>query len=154
LKRIAIADVSEYRLSLAKTMGADLVFNPSMRDEREQAFAAIEGGPELVVLATGSSAAFEDGMRVVAKGGTVLMFGVPPKDSTATLGLDRIFLKGTTLITSYASTEKETAAALEMLADKRIDVSDMITHRFPLEKAADAFAVASQQQCMKALVTN
>jgi L-iditol 2-dehydrogenase len=154
LKKVAIADVSDYRLSLAKKLGADLAFNPSMRDEREQAFASIEGGPELVVLATGSSAAFEDGMRCVAKGGTVLLFGVPPKDATATLALDRTFLKGTTVVTSYASTEKETAAALEMLAERRIEVADMVTHRFPLEKTGDAFAVASQQQCMKALVTN
>ncbi len=66
----------------------------------------------------------------------------------------RFFLNGTRLVTSYAASERETAAALALLAERRIGVADMITHRFPLERTADAFAVASQQQCMKALVTN
>jgi L-iditol 2-dehydrogenase len=154
VKSVAIADVSDYRIGLAKKMGADITFNPASEAQRQQALDALGGGPELVVLATGSSAAFEDGTKAVAKGGTVLLFGAPRKDAVATLGLARMFLNGTRLLTSYASTERETSAALEMLDRREIDVSDMITHRFPLERSADAFAVASQQQCMKALVTN
>ncbi len=83
-----------------------------------------------------------------------MLFGAPRKDAVASLGLAHMFLNGTRIITSYASSEKETSAALRMLDERRIDVSDMITHRFPLERSADAFAVASQQQCMKALVTD
>ena len=153
LKNIGIADVSEYRISLARNMGAEVTFNPTKEGERERALAALGGGPELVVIATGSSAALEDGLKVVARGGTVLLFGAPRKDASATLGMARFFLNGTTLVTSYASTEKETRAALSMLDERKIEVSDMITHRFPLESSPEAFAVASQQQCMKALVT-
>ena len=154
VKTVAIADVSDYRIQLAMKMGADITFNPSSETQRKEALATLGGGPELVVLATGSGAAFEDGAKVVAKGGTVLLFGAPRKDAVASLGLAHMFLNGTSLLTSYASTERETSAALVMLDRREIDVSDMITHRFPLERSADAFAVASQQQCMKALVTN
>ncbi len=154
VRTVGIADVSEYRISQALRMGADVTFNPANEGERERALASFEGGPELVVLATGSSAAFEDGMRVVARGGTVLLFGAPRKDAVARLEMAGFFLNGTRLLTSYASTEKETAAALVMLEARRIEVADMITHRFPLEMSADAFAVASQQQCVKALVTD
>ena len=76
------------------------------------------------------------------------------KDSTATIEMSRFFLNGTRLVTSYAAGERETSAALAMLVEHRIEVGDMITHRFPLERTAEAFAAASQQQCMKALVTN
>lgn len=154
VKRVGISDVSEYRVSLAKRMGAEIAFNPTVEGERERALGEFSEGPELVVLATGSSAAFEDGMRSVARGGTVLLFGAPRKDAVARLEMARFFLNGTRLVTSYASSERETSAALAILAQRRIEVADMITHRFPLERTADAFEVASQQQCMKALVTN
>jgi len=153
VERVGISDVSEYRVSLARRLGAQIAFNPTREGEREGALAALGGGPELVVLATGSPAALEDALACVARGGTVLLFGAPRKDAVARLEMARLFLNGTRLVTSYAASERDTAAATAMLAERRIEVSEMITHRFPLERSADAFAVASQQQCMKALVT-
>jgi threonine dehydrogenase-like Zn-dependent dehydrogenase len=41
---------------------------------------------------------------------------------------------------------------MKLLAEKRIHVSDLITHRFPLERSEEAFAVAAEQMCMKALI--
>ncbi len=154
VKKVGIADVSEYRISLAGRMGADVSFNPGSEEERARALEAFDGGPEVVVLATGSGAALEDGLRVVAKGGTVLLFGAPRRDSVARLEMAAFFLNGTRLVASYASTERETAAALALLVEGKVQVSDMITHRFPLERSADAFAVASEQRCMKALITS
>jgi L-iditol 2-dehydrogenase len=154
VKKVGISDVSEYRVALARRMGADVAFNPTVEGDRERALGALGGAPELVVLATGSSAALEDGFRSVARGGTVLLFGAPRKDAVARLEMAHFFLNGTRLVTSYAASERETSAALALLADRKIQVADMITHRFPLERTSDAFAVASQQQCMKALVTN
>jgi L-iditol 2-dehydrogenase len=152
VRRVGIADVSDYRLDLAARMGADVWFNPGRAEERTKALGSFEGGPQLVVLATGSGAALEDGLAVVAKGGTVLLFGGPRRDAVARLEMARFFLNGTRLVSSYAATEKETTAALDMLARGSVEVADMITHRFPLEKSADAFAVASEQKCMKALI--
>jgi L-iditol 2-dehydrogenase len=92
-------------------------------------------------------------MKVVAKGGTVLLFGAPKKDAKATIDIAHLFLNGTKLVTSYAATEVETAGALKLLAEGTLVVEDLITHRFPLSRTGEAFAVADQQQCMKALVT-
>ncbi len=78
VKKVAISDVSEYRVALAKRMGADVAFNPSVEGDRERALGAFEGGPELVVLATGSSAAFEDG----AQDGREGRDGVPLRRAT------------------------------------------------------------------------
>jgi L-iditol 2-dehydrogenase len=151
-KKVVISDISAYRLDLARRMGADGTFDASDPADREKALAAFQGGPELVILATGSAAAFEDAVRTVSKGGTVLLFGAPKKDAKATIDIARLFLNGTRIVTSYAATESETKAALELLAGRKVNVSDMITHRFPLGRSAEAFAIADQQQCMKALI--
>ena len=111
-------------------------------------------GPELVVVATASTAAFEDAAKLAARGGTVLLFGAPKRGATATIDLARLFLNGTSIVTSYASSERETQIASKLLADKAILVSDLVTHRFPLAESEQAFAAAAQQQCMKALITN
>ncbi len=153
LERVGVADVSEYRLSLAGDMGADFTFDPAADPERrEKALNHLEGGPDLVVVATASTAALEEAVRVIGRAGTVLLFGAPKKGATATIDTARLFLSGTRLITSYAAYETETAEAMKLLAEKRIQVSDMITHRFPLERSAEAFAVAAEQRCMKALI--
>jgi L-iditol 2-dehydrogenase len=150
--RASIADVSDYRLSVAAGMGADVTFNVGDEGQRERARRSLDYAPELVVLATGSASALEDAMNVVGRAGTVLLFGAPRKDATATINAAHLFLNGTKLVTSYAATERETNEALRLLAEKKIQVMDMVTHRFPLAAAADAFAVAERQQCMKALI--
>jgi L-iditol 2-dehydrogenase len=153
-KTVIVADVSEYRLGLAADMGAEGTFNVSNASERNDVLAFLKGGPELVVLATGSSAALEDALSVVGKGGTVLLFGAPKKNSRASIDTARFFLNGTKLVTSYAATETETAEAMKLLSDGTVEVMDLITHRFPLEQTEEAFAVAGEQKCMKALITD
>jgi L-iditol 2-dehydrogenase len=155
VEKIAVGDVSEYRVSFSRKVGCEHTFNPLKPAEKERVVSeAMPNGPELVIAATASSVAFEDAARTVALGGTVLLFGAPKKGATGTIDLARLFLNGTKIVTSYASSEKETQAAMDLLAHHSISVSDLITHRFPLEATEQAFATAAQQQCMKALITD
>jgi len=153
VEEVGVADVSEYRLTLAEKMGANFVFDPSKPQEsREQAMGHLSGGPELVIVATASMSALEDALRGVARAGTVLLFGAPKRGAAATIDAAHLFLNGTKLVTSYAAYETETSEAMKLLAERKVNVSDLITHRFPLERSGEAFAVAAEQRCMKALV--
>ena len=126
---------------------------PRDQEDKEKVVrGAMPDGPELVVVATASAAAFEDATRLAARGGTVLLFGAPKRGATGTIDLAHLFLNGTSVVTSYASSERETHAATKLLADKALTVTDLITHRFPLADSERAFAAAGQQQCMKALI--
>jgi L-iditol 2-dehydrogenase len=140
VKMVAIGDVSDYRNEFSRKIGCELVFNPSSRDGETSVIGAIPGGPELVVVATASSTAFEDATRLVGRGGTI--------------DLARLFLNGTSVVTSYASSEVETRAATKMLSEGSVRVSDLVTHRFSLGESEKAFAAAAEQRCMKALITN
>ncbi|MDA4118501.1 MAG: alcohol dehydrogenase catalytic domain-containing protein [Thaumarchaeota archaeon] len=153
VEKVAVGDVSEYRNSFSRKVGCEYTFNPVNKGEKEKAIAeAMPGGPELVVVATASTAAFEDATKTVARGGRVLLFGAPKRGATVTIDLAHFFLNGTSIVTSYASSEKETQASMKLLADRSIAVSDLITHRFPLAETEKAFAAAGEQQCMKALI--
>jgi L-iditol 2-dehydrogenase len=155
VQKVAIGDVSEYRNSFSRKVGCELVFDPSNKEEKERVLrGSMPGGPELVVVATASVSALEDATRVAARGGTVLLFGAPKRGATGTIDLAHLFLNGTWLVTSYASSERETQAATRLLSEKAISVTDLVTHRFPLSQSEQAFAAAGQQQCMKALITD
>jgi len=131
------------------------VFNTADQEEKEGVLrGAMPDGPELVVVATASTAAFVDATKLAARGGRVLLFGAPKKGATGTIDLAQLFLNGTSIVTSYASSERETAAATKLLADGSISVSDLVTHRFPLEQSEEAFAAAADQACMKALIVD
>jgi len=153
-RKIAVADLSEYRLSVASKLGAS-VFDPRREDERRSALELFGGqSPEIAILATGSSSALTDAMRVVSGGGMILLFGAPPKGSKATLDLSRYFLNGVTIRPSYSTSEKETALAVKMLENGAVNVSKLVTHRFDLKEAPEAFKVAREQRCVKALVNS
>jgi L-iditol 2-dehydrogenase len=153
VRRIAVGDVSDYRNSFSRKVGCEVVFNPANREEKERVLrGAMPDGPELVVVATASTAAFEDATKLAARGGTVLLFGAPKKGATGTIDLAHLFLNGTSVVTSYASSEKETQAATKLLSEGSLSVSDLVTHRFPLAESGRAFDAAAQQQCMKALI--
>jgi len=152
--KVAVGDVSEYRNSFSRKVGCELVFDAADQEDKARVVGrAMPDGPEVVVVATASTAAFEEATKVAARGGTVLLFGAPKRGATGTVDLARLFLNGTSVVTSYASSERETQAATKLLASRSVKVKDLVTHRFPLEESEKAFAAAAQQQCMKALIT-
>jgi L-iditol 2-dehydrogenase len=153
-ERVGVADPSNYRLSFARKLGATSVFDPTKEADTDRALRSFgELGPEIAIVATGSSRAFADAIRSVAPGGRVLMFGAPPKGSSLQLSLPDYFLRGITIVSSYSTSEKETSLALEMLRRRNPKVSHLITHRFTLSQTPEAFRVAQDQKCMKALVS-
>jgi L-iditol 2-dehydrogenase len=152
VQKLAVGDPSEYRRSFSRKLGAPLVFDPANREDTDALRGAMPDGPDLIVVATASTAAFVDATMLAARGGTVLLFGAPKRGAAATVDLAHLFLNGTTVVTSYASSERETQAATKLLADGSVSVSDLITHRFPLSETERAFAAAGEQQCMKALI--
>jgi threonine dehydrogenase-like Zn-dependent dehydrogenase len=70
------------------------------------------------------------------------LFGAPPRGALLSLDISRLFLRETTLQSSYSTSELEMRMALELVEQKRIDTTQTITHRFPLNRLLDAFHVA------------
>jgi L-iditol 2-dehydrogenase len=147
-----VADTSEYRRMFASQAGAEYAFDPRVKEEKVEALDSLGGKPEVAIVATGSTAAFTDAIETVSKGGRVLIFGSPPQGSKASIELPTVFLKGLTILSSYSTSEVETNIALKMLSERKIDLQDLITHRFSLDEAVKAFDVAMDQKCIKAIV--
>jgi 2-desacetyl-2-hydroxyethyl bacteriochlorophyllide A dehydrogenase len=136
--RLDMLDRNPARFDLARRLAADRVAAAADELDRPQ-------GWDVVIDATGSVPAIEDGLRRVIRGGTFLMFGVAAIDAVATFSPFRIYKDEIKIIGSMAvlnSFER----ALTLLVKGVIDCEAMITHRFPLDgylAAIDTFRLGS-----------
>jgi len=150
--RVMITDLIRNRLDLALELGADYAVDPSTTDlalALEQAF-----GPQradVILECVGVAATARDAVRVARKGTRIVLAGVFEEEVPINLGLvqDReLELVGALM---YAGDDFSTA--LELVRDGRVKVEPVITHRFPLEQAAEAFATADdRREALKVLV--
>lgn len=144
--RIFVVGISEFRLQLMKKFKPDFIINASTRDPEEIILGATDGeGVDCVLEMSGSEAAIHHGFKVVRNGGLFTAFGIPAKSIQLDFASE-IILKGIKIIAIHGRRMFETWEEMAgLLNSSRLDVSPVITHRFPMEK----FEVA-----MKLLITH
>jgi len=142
--RILATDVHPWRLEAARRFGADEAF-PAGEDVPLRVREATGGRlADRVLVCTGATAAVNQAMRLVADGGTVLFFGAPEQGGRAEIPFPEIWRREIALQTSYGAAPADLAAALELIRARRVPVAEMVTHRFPLARIAEAFAAVAR----------
>lgn len=153
-RRIIATDISRFRLDAARRSGADAALDA--RDYSPAKLRELNDGrlADLVIICAGANAAFEQGLRSVERGGTVLVFSAAPKDAVLPVSTNEIFWRNeVTVMSSYAGSHGDHVEALEKISSRKIDVCDMITHRFPLTETGKGFKlVAEAQDSIKVII--
>ena len=150
------ADPSPLRRTAAGRRGADATVDPRNAEKVRQLVQLATGGRgvDLAVVATSAPSAVPLAVSVVRRGGTVNLFGLPEAGSHLEEDLQELYLRGIKIIPTYATTERDIAEVHSLLAAKRFEVRDLVTHRFPLDKLPDAFQLAAQpEKALKVIVT-
>ncbi|MEU6355900.1 L-idonate 5-dehydrogenase [Streptomyces sp. NPDC047072] len=130
---VIAADLASSSLAVAKAMGADETRDLS-------GGASLPEDVDVVFEASGAPAALGPVLRATARGGTVVQVGNLPGAAVPSV-LGDLVTREITWIGSYRFVE-EIDEALRALRDG-LDVRPLITHRFPLERAEEALAVAA-----------
>jgi threonine dehydrogenase-like Zn-dependent dehydrogenase len=96
----------------------------------------------------------EQTIRFVRKGGTILLFGVPPKEAKVSFPAFTVFEKGLYIVSSYTSV-RNSIQAVGLLETGRLDVAPLISHRLPLEQFTQGIDFLEQgtDDVMKVLIT-
>lgn len=151
--RIIATDIDAFRLDAAKKFGADYSVN-AKENVPEQIIRHNDGRlADLVVIATGAPAAVQQGLRSVHDGGTILFFAPTQPGSDIPFPLYDLWNKQITMVSTYAGSPKDIELAIDCLAQKRLAVTDMITHKLPLEETAKGFQlVAHAQNSIKVII--
>ncbi len=144
-------------VQLARIAGAKAVVVTEPLGHRLEAarrFGAVEwtrGQPvDVAFECAGADAAVDDAVDAVRPGGRVVLVGIPDDDKT-TFKASVARRKGLTIKLSRRM--KHTyPRAIELVASGQVDVRSLVTHTYPLEKAAEAFATAQRREGHKVII--
>jgi 2-desacetyl-2-hydroxyethyl bacteriochlorophyllide A dehydrogenase len=140
VRRLIALELLPERRAAAQRMGATYVLDPGADDPVERVAALTGGlGADLVVEAVGEPETLAGCIGLLRRGGTILAFGVPHQ-SRYDLPFGELFFREGQIITSVGpNVAVDFPIAVEMIAQGRLDVTPLITHRFPLSRAQEAF---------------
>ncbi|GBC72834.1 Sorbitol dehydrogenase [archaeon HR04] len=154
--KVIAVDVNDFRLDFANRVGADISVNANRDDPVQIARDATEQrGVDIAIVATGNVNAVHTALRMVRRGGKVVLFGVPSKGTTIQLDLNHLFNNEIKIVPSLAASDHDTREAFNLIASRRIDIARIITHRFRLDDAINAIECAHRaSDAMKVIVTD
>ncbi len=151
--KIFATDMSRCRLEKAKEFGADVAILAT--DNVAEAIRSNNGGclADQVIVSVGSRPAAQTGLSCVAEGGTVLMFAVPNPGETIPIDFNPFWRNDMTIKTCYGAAPLDNLQAIELLSNRTVKVTDMITHRFGIDQIQEAFTIGTQpDKCLKVIV--
>ncbi len=149
------ADLSAHRRAIATPTSVDVACDVRDGGLPKEVDRATQGrGVDVAVVATGDPAAIRSGAEMVRRGGSLNLMGLPAPGSRLDYDLQQLYLRGVQVIPTYATTEPDVREVHRLLVDRRLDLDGIVTHRLPLGRLADAFAVAGRpEESEKVLVT-
>jgi L-iditol 2-dehydrogenase len=143
-EKVIIVDLVEERLGFAEKLGADEVVNAGERDVVEAVRESTGGyGADVVIEAIGLPATWEQALKLVRKGGTVLEFGGCLPGTEIRLGTELLHYGEVTVLGAFHATPLHFRRALNLVASGVIDVRSLVTRRMGLGEVGEAFEVLS-----------
>ena len=137
---VAVTDVNPYRLELAKKMGATRVVDPTKESLKDvQRELGMTEGFDVGLEMSGNGQALRDMLANMNHGGRVALLGIPPKDTA--IDWDQVIFKGLIIKGIYGREMFETWYKMSSMLQSGLDVTPMITHRFPIEAYQEAFEI-------------
>jgi L-iditol 2-dehydrogenase len=153
LERVVVADINPYRLEMAKKFGADYVIDA--KENLLGKLKEVNDGrlADQVVVCTGATQAAFTALECVDKGGTILFFAVPEPSVKVPVPINQFWRNEITIKTSYGAAPNDLVESLAVLAQKKLNIKDMITHRLSLQEAAEGFRLmAAAGESLKVII--
>jgi L-iditol 2-dehydrogenase len=153
VKTIIATDVSPYRLEMAQQYGASHTISA---DADVPAFLKkVNNGRlvDVVILCAGALPAVRTALISAERGGTILFFSVPKPGETVDIDFNPFWRDDITIKTSYGASPHDIKQAIDLISKDTVSVTDMVTHRFSLDRIGEAFLTGTKPDgCLKIIV--
>jgi L-iditol 2-dehydrogenase len=149
--RVIVSEPVADRATQASRMGADRAVNPLEEDLKAAIAEESQGrGADVVIVAAPVHAAQESALALAAIGGRINFFGGLPKDRpTIQFDSNLVHYKELVITGTTACSTADCWQATRMVNSGLIDLSDLVSRRFPLREAAAGFAAAEDRKSLK-----
>ena len=152
--QVIVVQRSRPRLEMARQFGADLYICSSEEDAVARVLDATGGlGADVVLTACPSPEAQVDAIAMARNRARVNFFGGLPKDKAqVTLDTNVIHYKELFVMGAHGCVPRHHQQAIDLIASGAVDMRSFISHRFPLDQTAEAFATAESHAGMRVVV--
>jgi len=150
-RHVVITDINDYRLELARKMGATRAINvksESLSDVMRE--LGMTEGFDVGMEMSGNAAAFNDLLKNMHHGGSVAILGIPPGNTA--IDWNQVIFKGLVLKGIYGREMFETWYKMASMVQSGLDVSPIITHRFKIDDYQPAFDLMESGQSGKVIL--
>jgi L-iditol 2-dehydrogenase len=147
--RVIATEKLSHRIDAAKHFGAE-TFLTDGDEVRAILFATKQRGVDVAFEVAGEQAAVDAALALVKPGGCVILAGIPDDDRTS---FSASIARRKELAIKLVRRMRDTyPRAIQLVASGQVDVRSLVTHRFPLEKTGEAFAVGQRREGIKVMV--
>jgi threonine 3-dehydrogenase len=150
-RHIVVTDVNDYRLALARRMGASRAINitrASLDDTMKE--LGMEEGFDVGCEMSGNPAALRELIRTMHHGGSVALLGIPPGDTA--IDWNQVIFKGLVLKGIYGREMFETWYKMSSMLQSGLDLKPVITHRLPIAEFQRGFEIMGSGQSGKVIL--
>jgi threonine 3-dehydrogenase len=138
---VVVTEPNPFRRDLAMRLGATLAIDPRERDlQSVQSELGMVEGFDVALEMSGNATALRTAIDNMAHGGNIALLGLPTAETP--LDLNEIIFNQLTLRGIYGREMYETWYKAAVLVQSGLDISPVITHRFPFREHEAAFSAA------------
>jgi threonine 3-dehydrogenase len=150
-RHVVITDVIPYRLELARTLGVTVALDVREGSVSEtQAKLGMKEGFDVGLEMSGNPVALRDMIENMSHGGRIAMLGLP--DEPFAIDWNTVIFDQLTLRGVYGRQMYETWYMMTVMLQSGLDITPVITHRFPAERFEEAFAAIRTGETGKVLL--
>ena len=150
-RHIVITDVNDYRLELARKLGASIALNVTNGSlDQTMSDLGMEEGFDVGMEMSGVESAFRDMLRTMHHGGKIALLGIPPQEMA--IDWTQVIFKGLEIKGVYGREMFETWYKMSSMLQSGLNVEPIITHRFPLDDYEEAFQLMESGQSGKIIL--
>ncbi len=150
-RHIVTTDINDYRLDLARKMGASVALNVSDGSiEQTMQDLGMEEGFDVGMEMSGNPSAFCDMLNSMHHGGKIALLGIPPAETA--IDWTQVIFKGLILKGVYGREMFETWYKMSSMLQSGLNIDPIITHRFPMEDYQQAFDLMESGQSGKIIL--
>ncbi|MGY9073818.1 MAG: zinc-dependent alcohol dehydrogenase [Acidimicrobiales bacterium] len=147
--QVIVSDLSDARLAVAKSYGADVCVNAATGNLREVVADLTGGvGADYVVEAVGRAESFLESVELSRAGGELMWFGLPSLDGSIDMRFDKFFRKRLTASSVFGAQDESDAVsfreALRLISTGQIDVEPLLSHVYDVSQVGDAMNLAHE----------
>jgi L-iditol 2-dehydrogenase len=153
-RTVVLVDVNQGRLDLAARAEPDAMIDGSKDDPIDAVRKLTDGrGADVVITATGVGIAQEQALEMASLRGRISLFGgLPRDDSSIRFDSNLVHYGELSVHGAYGSAPRHNREALSLIADGKVRVDDLITHRMPLADVSRAIETVISGEGLKVVI--